>query len=185
MLCSQHRAWRVSVELLWTLGHLLLLGKSLPLESIPSPRSNLCFHLSCWLSDTPEKMSISALCQIPGTRIIQNISGPEMKVCQLHPLHSSRNWSCSRRLHSHQIQAFPLLFLFYFLMGKKHFGLVGLGCQGLTDTLSRLQETSQPLLWTFAEGTATENVIHFDDSFLMRARTGWRVGQFTMAQKTQ
>ena len=32
---------------------------------------------------------------------------------------------------------------------------------------------------------ATEKVIHFDDSFLMRAQTSWRVVQFTTSQKTQ
>lgn len=119
------------------------------------------------------------LVQVPGTRITQNISGPQIKVCQLHLLHSSINWSFSRMSYwperiPDRIQAsLPHLLFHIFLSGKKkkNLGLASLGRQELTDTLSKWQETSQPLQWTFREGTATENVIHFDDSFLMRART--------------
>lgn len=59
---------------------------------------------------------------------------------------------------SDQIQAFPLHFLFYiFLMEKKKtLGLAGLGCLELTDSISNLQETFQPLQWTLGDRAATE-----------------------------
>lgn len=164
MLCAQHRAWQVSAKLLGTLQHPVLLGKSLPHKSIPSPRSNLHFDLSCQFPDTLGNMSVSALSL---DSWYKNYS-EKFEARNKSILTSSTSQIQKLRLLLNHIQKWkspwpntgiysPFFILLFFKWEKKH---VGVGCLELMDSNKQIARHIPAFAVNLYERCSPGEVIH-------------------------